>query len=119
MTSSLMSSLIIEGEPIAKARPRLGANGNIYTPKTSKDYENMIAWCAKQLPRFEGGLLVEATFYCSPHRRMPDLDNLIKSLLDGLQKGGVFEDDVQVVEIYARRRLDKAKPRVELSLVSL
>ena len=72
-----------------------------------------------KLPRYEQNLVVNVTFYCSPRPKLPDLDNLIKSLLDGLQKGGVFKDDVQVVEINARRMLDKGKPRVELSLVPL
>jgi crossover junction endodeoxyribonuclease RusA len=112
-------SLTIEGEPVAKARPRLGANGNIYTPKASRVYEELVAWYAKRLPIYDGEVLLNVTFYCSPSRKLPDLDNLIKSLLDGLQKGGALIDDRQVSEINAKRVLDKVKPRVELHIVPL
>jgi crossover junction endodeoxyribonuclease RusA len=111
--------LTIEGEPVAKARPRLGKYGNIYTPKESRVYEELVAWYAKRLPRYKGSVVLNVEFYCHPHRKMPDLDNLLKSLLDGLQKGGAIADDVQVSEIHARRLFDKENPRVELHIVSL
>ena len=44
-------------------------------------------------------------------RRIGDLDNLTKSLLDSL-KGIAFVDDSQVEEIIMRRFEDKANPRV-------
>ena len=115
----MTNNLVIEGEPVPKARPRLGANGNIYTPKETKDYEDIVAWHAKKLPRYKGNLLLEVAFFCSSRRKTPDLDNLLKSLIDGLQKGGAIKDDVQVSRINAIRLLDEVNPRVELHLVSL
>lgn len=44
-------------------------------------------------------------------RRVGDLDNFLKVLLDSL-KGVAFEDDSQVVEIHARREDDPSNPRV-------
>jgi hypothetical protein len=66
--------MIIEGEPVPKARPRLGKNGNIYTPKASRVYEELVAWYAKRLPIYDGDVLLNVTFYCSPSRKLPDLD---------------------------------------------
>lgn len=48
-------------------------------------------------------------------RRIGDLDNVLKATLDAL-KGIAFEDDSQVVEIFARRWEDKANPRVEVNV---
>ena len=115
----MKNSLIIPVEPIAKERPRLGRNNNIYTPKATRDYEELIGWYATRLPRYEGFVSLNVTFFCSPQRKMPDIDNLIKALLDGLQKGGAIVDDVQVSEINACRMLEHLKPRVELRIVPL
>lgn len=43
-------------------------------------------------------------------RKVGDLDNLLKPILDAL-KGMAFVDDSQVIEIHATRRDDKHNPR--------
>lgn len=48
-------------------------------------------------------------------RRMGDLDNSLKVLIDAL-RGVAFEDDSQVVEIHAIRFEDKANPRAEVTV---
>jgi crossover junction endodeoxyribonuclease RusA len=48
-------------------------------------------------------------------RRIGDLDNTLKVLLDSL-KGIAFRDDAQVVAITASRWEDKAHPRAEISV---
>jgi crossover junction endodeoxyribonuclease RusA len=48
-------------------------------------------------------------------RRAGDLDNSLKVLLDALN-GIAFEDDSQVVEIWARREEDPANPRVVITV---
>ncbi len=48
-------------------------------------------------------------------RRIGDLDNCIKVLLDAL-RGIAFEDDDQVVEILATRHDDKENPRAEVRI---
>ena len=114
-------SLTVVCEPVPKERPRLGANNNWYTPKKTKDYETLIAWQAKHLPRYQGPVALNVTFFCSPrpNEKPPDLDNLIKSVLDGLQQGGALVDDVQVVQINACRMIENKRPRMELSLVAM
>lgn len=110
--------IVIEGEPVPKARPRKG-NGNFYTPAKSKAYEDLVAWHVMGKPTFEGDLLVRVIFFCSPRKTQPDLDNLLKSLLDGLQKGGLFRDDVQVAQIEAMRLTTERNPRVEFNVLPL
>lgn len=48
-------------------------------------------------------------------KRIGDLDNRLKVLLDALQ-GVIFADDKQVVEIHAFRFEDKTNPRVEVEI---
>lgn len=54
----------------------------------------------------------------------PDLDKLVRALLDGMT-GVVFDDDQQVVEIYARKRFGDEfaevsdAPRVEVRVVEV
>lgn len=56
----------------------------------------------------------ELHFYTATRRRA-DLDNLVKSTLDGMN-GVAFLDDHQVSQIFATRRYDKQNPRVEIAL---
>lgn len=48
-------------------------------------------------------------------RKIGDLDNTAKAVLDAL-KGRVFVDDSQVVELHMHRHDDKTHPRVEVSV---
>lgn len=48
-------------------------------------------------------------------RRIGDLDNTAKAVLDAL-KGRIFVDDSQVVELHMHRFDDKTNPRVEVSV---
>lgn len=61
----------------------------------------------------EGPVVVSVTAYRP--RRIGDLDNALKALLDAL-KGVAFVDDDQVVEIHAMRLDDKADPRVVVEI---
>lgn len=49
------------------------------------------------------------------HTVRRDLDNLTKSMLDGLELGGAFnEGDQQVVALHLEKHIDKENPRVEV-----
>jgi len=111
-------SLTVIAEPVPKARPRIGKNNNVYTPRESRDYETLIAWEAKKLPRYVGPVALNITFYITPGRRA-DLDNLAKSVMDGLQQGGALEDDVQVKELHVTVMQETKQPRMTVSIVAL
>lgn len=115
----------VHGEPKAKARPRLGKTGHIYTPKTTKDYEDIIAleYMVQGGKFLKGEISMTFDFYfkipqsmnlgknkktkadMKAHRirpvKRPDLDNLIK-IYDALN-GLAFNDDSQIVTIIARK----------------
>lgn len=56
---------------------------------------------------------VKLTVHWYRSRRMGDLDNRLKIIIDSL-KGWVYEDDAQIVELHAFRADDKTRPRVEI-----
>lgn len=130
-------AFIVPGKPITKARPRLGKGGVIYTPHRTKEYEGRIRAAAIDAKRtagmkdddvIEGPVEVRLIFGLNggePYTHVqviplegaakvpkdrPDLDNLVKAALDGLQSAqrGVesavpimLRDDRQVVRLVA------------------
>lgn len=105
---------------VAKARPRLGRGGKVYTPKKTVEYEGMIAAAAsKQFKQpFAGPVAVAIEFRFEvakshskkkrlsmigqPHTQKPDVDNIVKSILDGLN-GVAYTDDSLVFAIRANK----------------
>ena len=102
----------VEGRPKPKDRPRVTKNGT-FTPKATLDYEQRIrdAWAEAGHPTFDEPVGVRAIFtregasiwvyQTTPETKNwgGDIDNLMKSTLDGLQvKGdsGAFVNDSSV-----------------------
>lgn len=79
--------------------------------KTKEDYyyQAKAQYHGKAL---QGPVTLEITIYV-PNPRT-DLDGALKGLLDSLN-GVLFEDDSQIMEIHAVKKIDKVNPRVELS----
>jgi crossover junction endodeoxyribonuclease RusA len=103
----------VEGNPIPKARARSG-NGRHYTPATTRVYETKVKLAARHLPCLEGPVRVQCTFYRA--NAVPcDLDNLVKSILDGIN-GRAFKDDRQIVWLEAVKAIDRDNPRTEVEL---
>jgi Holliday junction resolvase RusA-like endonuclease len=116
----------ISGQPRGKQRPRFW-NGRAVTPKETREYEEHIAWAAKEAgakPHDRPcSVFVEATFSIPtswskklkaealaglPHTSRPDGDNILKAVLDSLN-GVAFKDDslaytVSIVKRYGLRQ---------------
>jgi Holliday junction resolvase RusA-like endonuclease len=117
----------IYGIPIAKGRPRFSTRGKFpvaYTPEKTKNYESDVGMMAKAAigasEPLEGAL--EAFIYVTfpvpasyskkrteaclsdseKHTKKPDLDNVVKSVIDGMDKI-VFENDSQITSIHATK----------------
>lgn len=115
----MMHKITIPGRPVPKGRPRLGVRGRkayIYTPPETKEYEKLVGWVAKctGCRPTEGPVAVMLDVFA---RRKMDVDNIAKSVLDGLN-GVAYLDDVQVVELLVRkyRVKNKADERVEIEI---
>lgn len=112
----MMTHLIIPGEAVPKGRPRLNRKTmTLYTPKTTKDFENMVGLIASSThARYDKGTAVKVTITLyTAKKNPPDSDNCSKSILDGLQKGGLLEDDSQVWELHIKR-VRSANPRADV-----
>ena len=108
---------IIWGNPVAMGRPRMTRGGRAYTPIKSREYMNDAIeqikrqWDGKPMlanqplrlhlvfvhPRPKRIASNERT----PKMTKPDLDNLIKMVMDSLTKSEIWIDDNIVTEINA------------------
>ncbi len=110
-----VTEIVVAGNPVAKERPRAARNGHFYTPAATKEYEERVAWTVRasgqSFPTED--VRVALGFYCKGRKR-PDLDNLVKAALDGAEKGGLFGNDKQVVQVLATRSDNAAEPRTTI-----
>jgi len=101
----------IGGRPRPKQRAKYSAKtGKFYTPKETLVYENYVKEITKEhipLP-LVGAIKVEMTMYHCISTKKPDIDNVIKSVLDGMT-GAAYVDDSQVMEVYAITKLIKSR----------
>lgn len=107
----LSHSVVINGRPVPKGRPRLGRRGRVFTPEKTLIAEASIreAWDG---PMFEGEVSMHIVFnettttvtvseYAGGKSKLRgDLDNYVKTLMDGLN-GVAWTDDKQVHHIEA------------------
>ena len=131
-----MITLKIPHEPTAKSRPRFTRYGKAYTPLKTKSYEAHVHHIAKEYGLTKITAPVAITLiavhtrpkYLSakkyPDCRIikttkPDIDNLVKSTLDGLSK---FFDDKLVWSLtaykYYASRSEKAHVEISIDPVS-
>ena len=117
----VVARFTIDGEPQSKARPRFSKqNGKsrAYTPKKTKQAEQIIAWKFKESARGwrvdgKSSFGVCAIFFAGTQQRR-DVDNMLKLICDGLN-GVAWVDDMQVDEISGRRGNDvKENARTEV-----
>lgn len=120
MAGTLIASFEVPGEPASKSRPRFTSKGHVYTPAAVKQAEQMIATAF----RAAGGRLmndpnvafrVEAEFHQGTHQRR-DVDNMLKLVLDGLNKIA-WPDDAQVLDVRGRKRfVDRPEAKTIVSV---
>lgn len=115
----------VPGKIVGKGRPRFTIQGGfakVYTPKKTKDYENKIAlyyqkkssyksdkalrlkiFAYREIPKSTTKKLkqwlLEKKFLCTVK---PDIDNIIKVVLDALNNVA-YKDDIQVCQLVIMR----------------
>lgn len=116
----------VPGKIIGKGRPRLNSyTGIVYTPSKTKDYETLVEqYFLIKYPRFkelEGRIKVSIIAYflipkatkksdvnemlennISPTKK-PDIDNIVKIILDSMNKFA-FKDDTQITKLDIEKR---------------
>lgn len=113
----------IKGEPRGKGRPRFTKTGRVYTPSETTQYEHLVALSYRNSARgykFTSPVRVTIKAYQKPPKKSkkvvedmlngrilptkkPDLDNIAKIVLDGLNKIA-WDDDTQVIEMMVIKR---------------
>ena len=134
-----MIEFTIFGEAKGKGRPRFRNMGKYvkpYTDETTTNYENLVklsfinSGCE---PYMNGeALICELSIYQSIPKstskkkkqqmiaheiyptKKPDIDNIVKSILDGLNKIA-FKDDTQIIELHCYKYYGE-EPRVEVTI---
>lgn len=125
------------GDPVGKARPRMNTRtGRAYTPTNTKLYEySLRQWFIREYPYFkpiESRVKVTIIAYFSIPKstskkkeaemlnqnisptKKPDIDNIIKIVLDAMNKFA-FRDDTQVTELEIKKKYDKT-PRIYIKI---
>jgi Holliday junction resolvase RusA-like endonuclease len=118
--------IIIPGRIQPKERPRFDSrHGRVYTPKATRNSNNLIAWHARKVrpaEPFIGPVDVRIVFVLPKTKKnrsvyatsRTDLDNLVKTVCDALNRI-IWKDDAQVVSLSAyKTRGDD--PRTEITV---
>lgn len=108
---SAVARFTIEGEPVSKSRARFTKRGyktQAYTPEKTHQAEQVVGWKFRAAARGhkldpEATYGVMALFFCGTRQRR-DVDNMLKLILDGLNKVA-WPDDEQVTEVSAKKTL--------------
>jgi Holliday junction resolvase RusA-like endonuclease len=126
-------SFEVIGQPVPKARARTVRKGDrvwSFTPKKVAAWEKIIR--EEALKHFEqpfsGPLALELIFYMKrPKSRRkeayvhttPDLDNLEKAVLDGLNEVAYKDDRLVVAKSAIKRYVITGKPRIRITVTNL
>lgn len=131
-----MLRFAVYGEPVGKARPRFNTKTRTaYTPSKTAEYEREIAAAYRAVGKgkmYNGAVALDISAYfaipkSTPKKKLfqflqnifrptkkPDIDNIMKIIMDGLN-GIAYEDDKQVVSGRIRK-FYSTEPRVEVEI---
>ena len=129
--------VVVEGKIRGKQRPRV-ARGHAFTPKETKDYENLVKmnYINQAGKYFLGPVRARIEAYYKipksyPKKRVqairegkeeptkkPDSDNIAKIILDSLNSTA-YKDDSQVIELTVIKRYTEEKERIEFEIEEL
>ena len=116
----------VPGKVVGKGRPRLNTyTGIVYTPTKTKDFESLVEqYFLLKYPKFkmlEGRIKVSIVAYFSIPKntkksdinemldnnisptKKPDIDNIVKAVLDSMNKFA-FKDDNQITKLEVEKR---------------
>lgn len=131
-----MIEFVIDGEPVAKGRPRFTTTGRAYTPKRTADYEKKVrqAYTGDMFPEgiplsvhIDAYMGIPKSASKKVHAAMqrgeirplkaPDGDNIAKAICDALN-GKAYKDDKQVVHLTVNKWYSDV-PRAEVRITEV
>lgn len=108
----------VEGDPTSKARPRFTSYKGVkhaYTPHKTIRGEKAIADQFAGIPKFDSNVALACVFYRSNRQRV-DIDNMLKAVLDGGTRAGLWQDDCQVTALLAVTEMDSERPHTLIAV---
>jgi len=114
-----MITFWVSGEPTPKQSYRHSKHGN-YQPERVRDWQELLGWKAKEAFKGDpltGQIALDLTFY-RKSKRVCDIDNLSKTVLDALE-GILFENDNQIAELHIYKlpaRMSDDGPGVQITV---
>ena len=131
---------VVKGIPKALKRARVSSKGTFYDP-SKKDKQDFLLQCKNHAPGapLKGEVRIWITFYFKrpkshyvsnnpknklkntapvAHTSKPDLDNLVKFVLDALN-GSFYIDDSQIHKIEALKKYHSENNSTQISIVNL
>lgn len=141
-----MIKFTYHGEAVGKGRPRVSRRGNYvhtYTPEKTRVFEEAVrfefmASNSEKMPVYERETPLKAKVLIGvsipksyskkkqalcrdkvlvPDKK-PDIDNILKAVFDAISNGYAYEDDVQIVQVYAEK-IYADEPFVEVEIDEL
>jgi len=114
----ILYSLFVDGIPKAQPRPRMTARGHAYNPGSADAWKDAVM--SAFLPCRCGRTITEPVslrvkFFLPspkkgkqewghvPHAKKPDLDNLLKAVMDAMTEARIWKDDALVFETQASK----------------
>jgi Holliday junction resolvase RusA-like endonuclease len=102
-------SLFVNGVPKAQPRPRMASSGHVYNPDSADAWKEIVrtAFVAINKPPIVKPIRLRVGFFLPrpkamkgeaavPHTKKPDVDNLLKAVMDSMTTAGVWKDDALV-----------------------
>lgn len=108
----------VEGNPKPKERPRFGKYA-VYTSKKTSEWEKLVKkeanafMIARDISMLKDINLAVVLLFRRETRQRVDIDNLAKSVLDGMNKI-VYEDDTMIKATVISLDFDKQNPGVDI-----
>lgn len=107
--------IVLDGDPMSKARSRFARKSGAYTPPSVREAENRWIDRLSGIEPFSGNVAVACIFVRGSSQRI-DVDNMLKLVMDACTRAKVWRDDSQVTGVAAVEELDPHEPRSVLAL---
>ena len=135
MTGSIR--VVVPGQPVPKGRPRVTKKGHAYTPKRTREYENLVKDCwmhagsksvgrspvymtinlYMKIPKSESKKKKQQMLAGEmPHIKKPDVDNVAKCIIDSLNNLA-YDDDSQITQLRVNKTYSD-NPRAEIFIMN-
>ena len=127
-------NVFVNGLPKAQPRPRMTARDHVYNPGSANAWKDAV--CAEFLSCRRGSptahpVRLGVKFFLpyparakgkerdAPHAKKPDLDNLLKAVMDAMSMAGVWEDDSRVYETAASKWQTGGKTGAQITVETI